>query len=449
LNRASGGGRPGAAALVAFLCCLLVGWAQAGAAGPSRVGLDSTFAGRGFVVDARLGGIQVAEDGRGRLLVAGSRGGELVAVRYLPDGRPDGSYGAGGVARIALPGTGARPAELARVGDVAVQADGKLVIGGSFRATAGTGLAPAAVLARLTPNGSLDAGFGGSRAQGGEAGLVVLSAREAIDAVAIAGQKILVGGNSGRGFVGRFNPDGSLDRSFGGGRLGGWFNLPPRSKGQTRVKVEAGVEGLLSGPGGTVYAAGYASGRFMVARLRRDGHLDRSFGKAGLALLDAGGRRSCGCSVGEGLARDRRGRILVSGSLLSRRRGAHRDVAVARFSRGGDLDHSFADGGVARVRLGPETWGGPPVVQPGGRIVVAGSVGRSNGTYRLALVAFRPDGSRDRSFFGDGAFEAGFGARSSEATDVIADRHGRLVVAGSARSGGAAEPSGLLARFSD
>lgn len=443
------GGRLGPAALVAFLCCLLTGWAQAGAAAPSRVGLDPTFAGRGFVVDARMGGIQVAEDGRGRLLVAGSRGGELVAARYLPDGRRDGSYGAGGVARITLPGTGAQPAALARVGGVAIQADGKLVIGGSFRSTAGTGLAPAAVLARLAPNGSPDAGFGGSRAQGGQAGLVVLPAREAINAVAVAGRKILVGGTSGRGFVGRFNPDGSLDRSFGGGRLGGWFSLPPRPMGEARVKVEAGVEGLLSGPGGTTYAAGYANGRFMLVHLRRDGHLDRSFGRAGLVLIDASGRRSCGCSVGEGLARDGRGRLLVSGSLLSRRRGAHREVAVVRFSRDGELDRGFADGGVARARLGPETWGGPPAVQPGGRVVVAGSVGRSNGTFRLALFAFRPDGGRDRSFFGDGAFEASFGARSSEATGLIADRRGRLVVAGSARSGGAAEPSGILARFGD
>lgn len=417
--------------------------ALAGTGGHSRTRLDPAFAGRGFVVDVRLGRVQVAEDGRGRLLVAGNHGGELVVVRYLPDGRPDESYGAGGIARIALAGMGARPADLARVGDVALQADGKLVIGGSFKPAAGTALAPVGVLVRLMPEGSLDPGFGGSRSVGGQAGLVVLSAREAINAVAVAGQKILVGGTSGRGVVGRFNPDGTIDRSFGGGRLGGWFNLPPRPRDKPRVKVEAGVEGLLRGPGGTVYAAGYANGKFMVARLRRNGRLDKSFGKAGLALIDASKRQACGCSVGEGLARDRRGRLLVSGSLLSRRRGAHREVAVVRFNRNGDIDRSFADEGVARARLSPETWGGPPVVQPGGRIVVAASVGRSNGTYRLALFAFRPDGERDGTFVG------GFGTRSSEATDLMVDRHGRLIVAGSARSGGAAEPSGLLARLSD
>jgi len=389
----------------------------------------------------------MAQDARGRLLIAGGREGELLAARYLPDGSPDRRFGMNGLTRIALPGFGSEPAVSASVRAVAVQADGKLLIGGSFRPVSNSGLGPSAVLVRLKPNGALDTEFG-SQAQDNQRGLVILSARESISAIAFQGEKILVGGTSGRGFVGRFNPDGSLDRSFGGGRLGGWFNLPPRPQG-TRVKVDAGVEELMVGPRRMIYAAGYANGSFMLARLRSDGHLDRRFGAGGIVKTNAAKRRACACSVGEGLARDGRGRLLVSGSVLARPRGRHRSIAVARFRQDGALDRSFAANGIARTRVGSETWGGPLAIQPDGRIVVAGSVGVGNGTFRLALVGYRPTGRLDPSFFGDGIFKGSFGAASSEATDLLVERQGRIVVAGAAGFGPRSKggQSALLARL--
>jgi uncharacterized delta-60 repeat protein len=410
--------------------------------------LDASFAGRGFLANPELSRIEVGQDARGRLLIAGGEEDELLAARYLPDGSLDRSFGTNGLARIALPGFGSRPAASASVRAVAVQPDGKLLIGGSFRPVSNSGLGPGAVLVRLEPNGALDTEFG-SQAQDDEQGLVILSARESISAIALQGEKILVGGTSGRGFVGRYNSDGSLDRSFGGGRLGGWFSLPPRPQGQARVKVDAGVEALMVGPRRTIYAAGYANGSFMLARLRSDGHLDRRFGGGGLVKANAAKRRACGCSIGEGLARDGRGGLLVSGSVLARPRGRHQAIGVARFRQDGVLDRSFATGGIARTRLGPETWGGPLAIQPGGRIVVAGSVGSGGGTFRLALVGYRPNGKLDPGFFGDGIFRGSFGAASSEATDLLVERQGRIVVAGAALFGRRSEgsQSALLARL--
>jgi uncharacterized delta-60 repeat protein len=416
----------------------------------SATEFDPSFAGKGFVVNPELGRVEVGGDGRGRLLIAGGKEGELLAARYLRDGSLDRSFGTNGLARVSLPGFGSAPASSAGVRAVAVQPDGKLLIGGSFQAASGTGLGSSAVLVRLDPNGALDTGFGRSQPEDGEPGMVILSARETISAIALQGEKILVGGTSGRGFVGRFNPDGSLDRSFGGGRLGGWFNLPPRPQGKTRVRIDAGVEGLIAGPRRTIYAAGYANGSFMLARLRFDGHLDRSFGEGGNVKANAARRRACACSIGEGVARDGRGRLLVSGSVLSRSRGLHRAIAVARFRPDGSLDRSFAARGIARTRLAAETWGGPLAIQPSGRIVVAGSVSAAGGTYRLALVGYGPSGRLDPAFFGDGIFTASFGAASSEATDLLAGRQGQLVVAGAARFGPRRDESGqsaLLARL--
>lgn len=436
--------RPRLAVGLALILCLLL---PSGAQARSALGFDRSFAGKGFVVTPGLGRIEVGEDARGRLLVAGGGEGELLAARYLPDGSRDRSFGTRGLARVALRGFISGPAGGASVRAMAIQADGKLLIGGSFLPAPDTGLGRSAVLARLKPNGALDAAFGGSRAQGSQPGLVVLPVRNTISAIALQGEKILVGGSTGRGFVGRFNSDGSLDRSFGGGRLGGWFNLPPRPQGKTRYTADAGVEELLPGPRRTLYAAGYANGSFMLARLRYDGHLDRSFGGGGVVKIDAAKRRACACSIGEGLARDGRGRLLVSGSVLASHRGPRRAIAVARFHPDGALDRNFATRGVARTRIAPETWGGPLAIQPNGRILVAGSVAQG-GAYRLVLVGYRPSGRLDPGFFGDGIFKASFGAASSEATDLLVGRRGRVAFAGAARFGRRSEgQSALLARL--
>lgn len=391
--------------------------------------LDPSFAGKGFLLNREIGGFRVAEDARGRLLVAGGANGELVAARYLPDGGLDRSFGASGLARVSLPGFGPEPAAVLGVGAIAIQADGKILLGGSFGS--GLGARSSAVLARLNPNGSLDSEFGGSRIQGGLPGRVILTERNAIEAITLQGKKIVVAGTSGRGFVGRFNPDGSLDRSFGGGRLGGWSTLPRPPEGKSRYNVDAGVEGLIAASRGKLYAAGYANGNFMLARLRYDGLLDRGFGAGGVVRVEAAARRACRCSRGEGLASDRRGRLLVSGSVLSRHRGAPRAVAVARFRQDGALDRSFGQDGIARRRVETVTSGGPFAIGPDGRIIVAGSAARGdNAPNRLTLVAFEPNGRPDRSFFGDGVFKAGFGAFSSRANNLLIDRLGRVVVAG-------------------
>lgn len=433
-----------------MLCVLFAAAAEPRVGRRGAVRLDPSFADKGFLVKSDIGRIEVAEDARGRLLIAGGTTGQMVAARYRSNGSVDRSYGTEGVARIRLSGFGDGPAGGATVGAIAVQPDGKLLIGGSFQSAPDTGLGRSAVLARLGPNGALDRDFGDSRRQGGRQGLVTLPERQAIRAIALQGGRIVVGGTSGRGFVGRFNRDGTLDRRFGGGRLGGWLSLPPRPQGKRRYSSDAGVEGLLVGSQGRVYAAGYANANFMLARLHNDGRLDRSFGERGIVRVDAARRRACACSMGEGLARDRRGRFLVSGSVLSRPRGFHRAIGVVRFRQDGTVDRSFGRDGVTRTRVGAETWGGPLSVGPDGRILVAGSAGVTNGRYRVVVVAYEPNGTRDLSFFGDGIFEASFGARSSEASDLLIDRLGRPVIAGGASFGANRREGGqsaLLARF--
>ena len=65
-------------------------------------------------------------------------------------------------------------------------------------------------------------------------------------------------------------------------------------------------------PGGAVLVAGYGSGDFVLARLRRDGRPDRRFGLGGIVRTDVGGEDS-----GYALAVGPGGRVTVLGPTSS------------------------------------------------------------------------------------------------------------------------------------
>jgi uncharacterized delta-60 repeat protein len=120
--------------------------------------------------------------------------------RLNTDGTPDPSFNPGGM------GIGSPESSLA-VYALAVQADGKIIIGGDFTTYNGV---PASHLARLNPDGSLDAAFDAST-----------GANDLVRAITIQPDgSILIGGQftSYNGIVlnhvARLNPDGTVDSSF-------------------------------------------------------------------------------------------------------------------------------------------------------------------------------------------------------------------------------------------
>jgi uncharacterized delta-60 repeat protein len=423
---------------------LLLAIAVPGAVAKTAVRLDPSFGGRGLVLSKGFIGGGLAEDRSGRLVVVGGTEGGFAAARYLPDGRLDPSFGKEGIAHLDLSVPGSSTGgESAEASALAIQPDGKILIGGSYDPNLSVHSDLEVVLARLNSDGTLDSGFGGTRVEGGRPGEVIAIARKSLRAITLQGGKILVGGQGAQGgYVARYNPDGTRDKSFASGNAGGQAHISTGKNGN------AEVSGLLALHGGSVYAAGSLNGNFMLARLTRNGALDPSFGARGVVKTNAAGRAGCGCSLAQGLARDPRGRLMVSGFVTAfGRRGSPRAIAVARYNADGALDGSFAQQGIARTSIGGETSGGKVAVQRDGRIVVAGSSAKAKGgPTRFTLVRYRQDGSRDRSFFADGVFTASFGARGSSALQPLIERSGRVVVLGGA-SGGSGEARTLVARF--
>jgi uncharacterized delta-60 repeat protein len=156
----------------------------------------------------------------------------------------------------------------------------------------------------------------------------------------------------------RYNPDGTLDRTFGGdgtvvGDIGTNF-----------------VSGLALTPGGTILVAGSRGGGstgldIIVASFAPNGDLNRGFGTLGVAQADLSG--SGGFDIGNDLALDSAGEIVVVGSATS---ATIKDTALVRFRLDGTLDtsltvdfHGFGDEGNALA------------VQADGAIVAAGDDG--------------------------------------------------------------------------
>lgn len=201
------------------------------------------------------------------------------------------------------------------VNSVAVQSDGKVVIGGSFGSVSGQ---TRYGIARLNADGSLDTGFGYSGS--GVAGYSVYSlAIQADGKILMGGYFVTVNGTS-RQRIARLNTDGSLDTGFNPGT---GFN--------------SDVYALTLQPDGKVLVGGYfttynGTARSGIARVNSDGSLDTGFNPgSGLAG-----------NYTKSIVNQADGKILLGGSF-STYNGTGRSM-IARVLSDGTLDTSFNPG---------------------------------------------------------------------------------------------------------
>jgi uncharacterized delta-60 repeat protein len=176
-----------------------------------------------------------------------------------------------------------------------------------------------------------------------------------------------------------------------------------------------------------------------IARLRPSGALDSSFGTGGKEVLDP--FEPCAEAWRQlSLALDPGGEILVGGT-----ESACEDVNnpgfVARLEPSGELDPSFADGGVKRMRLvlgvAVSTYVNQVIVDSRGRIAAAVTTFDPSDelSARGVIVRLRSNGDYDLSFSGDGwkrLSRRHVSRRDSALLSIAAAPHGRLMAAGRA-----------------
>ena len=105
-----------------------------------------------------------------------------------------------------------------------------------------------------------------------------------------------------------------------------------------------------------------AGGRAFAAA----GGLDPGFGTQGAALVDSGGSE-----VATAVAIQPDGKIVVAGYTTNGATGY--DAAVYRLKANGSLDKSFGGDGKVTIDSGGNEYANAVVIQPDGKIVVAGS----------------------------------------------------------------------------
>ena len=353
---------------------------------------------------------------------------------HAASGVLDTTFGVGGQVTTDF---GVNPSEPEMGNDMVVQPDGKIVLAGR----AGTDQFPVGGdgtfgVARYLPNGSLDPSFG----TGGlvKTNFVAPPQRAIPRAVALqVDGKIVVGGTAGtidtnaKLAIARYNPDGSLDPTFGNG--GHAEPVIGNSGHLFAMKLLPSGKFLATGTGFNPAT----QGDFLLARFNPDGSLDTTFASAGLVTTDLSGLNDLVFAI----AVTSTGQILLAGEAnADDALGVSGDthVALARYSADGTLDTTFGSGGKVDHNLTTNQDEGRSVVlQSDGKIVVAGPRDGSNvhadpSAGSAAVIRYNANGTLDTTFGTGGAATTTFGGAAAGARSMALDSNGRIVVAGGA-----------------
>ena len=279
---------------------------------------------------------------------------------------------------------------------LAVQNDGKILIGGSFISTneiAHTNIA------RLNPNGSVDDSFV-TQVEGPN---VYALWGGSVDSLILQsdGKLLLSGGFTSvngvpRSSIARLNSDGTLDLTFnailGTGFAQPWLNA---------AALQSDGRILIAGNFNQVNGVA----RNYFARLNADGSLDASC-LSEMAANDGGSIESITCLPG--------GEIIIGGVFSSIGGAAH--TGIARLNADGSLDPSFvASAGWVYLLL----------VQSDGKLLIGGVFSQVNGAAQDGLARLNPDGSLDSSL------PNGVAGSGGRVNSIVLQGDGKIVFGGS------------------
>ena len=300
---------------------------------------------------------------------------------------------------------------------ILVQTDQKLVVAGSVYVDGDWDF----VLLRYCPNGSLDDGVNCGTPGFGNGGRVIADFGGAfhdmaMDAALQSDGRIVVVGTSSLYpqfdmAVARFDTNGLLDPTFG---VGGLVKIDFQNSSDERGYAVAlqHLDGKII-VGGVSYINTW--GDFALARLCPNGKLDDgvncgspAFGVGGKVITDFSGSSDWVSSVA---VHD--GKIIAGGS------GGNKDFAVARYDANGNLDTSFGSNGKTTVSFGSGwDYGQDMLVQPDGKIVLAGGAYASDWNHDFGLVRFNTNGTLDTSFGTNGKVSTEFFGNSDRILSV-------------------------------
>lgn len=422
-------------ALLAFATLAVV--VAGGAAWAAAGDLDPTFGdGDGTVVGTEPCFVCIIDD-----LVVLPESGKTVAfstsgvlARYNPDGSLDDTFGGGdGVVKFGYRGDGTTGPMYAEA--FVVQPDGGLIVGGE---SPGQNREPQFVLARFLPDGTFDTDFGGGD------GKVAIGFgerdSEEVNALALQGDNIIAAGRTYTSrsvgvALARFLPDGSLDKTFGGGDgkrvmgMRGWIDVRDLAVLPDDRLMVAGGSSVAAG-------SGYENDIFL-ARLLPGGEPDKGFGGGDGEVKTGYAKGTYDFATSLAVQGSR---AIVAGATYADKKDAAARFALFAYSDDGSLARSFG-GGDGKLKtvfgVGDAVARDLVVTQPDGKLLVVGEQNKYLKGYRgvnFALARYNADGTLDKTFGGgDGKATTDVSPGTEDfASAVDLDAQGRAVVGGAA-----------------
>ena len=321
-------------------------------------------------------------------------------IKLTSSGVLDTTFDGDGKASTILKNNANANAHVTSISTAAVQADGKIVVGGKMVAGSTEG---DYVVARYTPSGSLDVTFDGDGYTFTDFDSTLANNRDddLLDLTIQPDGKILAVGRSESTVsahqvisIARYNPNGSIDTTFGGGDGKVWTDISPSA--------------------------------FSIQ------------------------------SVGNAVELEPDGQFIVGGTSAVRAgqfAATDNEMVVARYNANGTLDTSFASSsevpGTLRINFGLSDFGNDMIIQPqpDGKYIVGGDIGASGAANDFALARITLNGQLDTSFSGDGKTQTHFaGTTFTRLNDIVMQPDGKIVASGYVVKTGSLEDI-AMARF--
>jgi uncharacterized delta-60 repeat protein len=336
--------------------------------------LDNTF-NPGTGANSRVRTLALQPDGKviigGRFTTYNGTSRDYIA-RLNADGTLDNTFN---------PGTGAND----QVQTLALQPDGKVIIGGDFTSYNGTSRNR---IARLNADGTLDNTFNPGTGTNSEVYSLALQP----DGKVIIGGEFTTYNGTSRNYIARLNADDTLDNTFNPGT------------GASSIVLTLALQ-----PDGKVIIGGFfttynGTSRNYIARLNADGTLDNTFNPGTGAN-----------SAVQTLALQPDGKVIIGGDFTTYN-GTSRN-RIARLNADGTIDNTFNPG------TGANSTVLTLALQPDGKVLIGGAFTSFNGTSRNRIARLNADGTLDNTF------NPGTGANSTVRT-IALQPDGKVLIGG-------------------
>jgi uncharacterized delta-60 repeat protein len=317
------------------------------------------------------------------------------------------------------------------INDICVQPDGRILVGGNFTGYGGT--AGRSHFLRLNSDGTLDTGFVGNTTDGNKFTSTIVSiAVQSDNKIVIGGVFTAYAGTAGRNRFLRFNSDGTLDTGFVGNATDS--NKFPNSF-VNKVLIQSDGKVLAIG---SFTAYGGVTNRNYLARFNADGTLDTAFSAIAVDGALINGTLQTGFL-------DSSQNILLGGSFTTLQ-----TIPSARFgvlNPNGSFNITKSNpiaGSTANISNTVRSM----AIQPNGQILIGGDFQNFKGVSgRNRLVRLNSDGTVDEVF----CVNAADGSKiSSNVNSIIVQPDGKILVAGNfANYNGVTNRSRLIRLNSD